>query len=187
MNYQWVRKSLVFYCGKQYLYSHSSNIDRLWRWKNFNQEYNFLSDKIENFTSLDTLSFSTVCQPSAEDHDSLPNSTHSQNISTAHCGNSDVSCSSCSSGINVQSGASSNSTGLSSREANAISIVLGEISPLLIRYDRGVTIFKNLLDENLDASINFIDEMALTKCDCRNMVTVVLLTSTIGLISVIRY
>ena len=89
----------------------------------------------------------------------MSNSTHSQNISTAHCGNSDVSCSSSSSGINVQSGASSNSTGLSSREANAKSIVLGEISPLLLRYDRGVTIFKNLLKEKVGASINFIDEM----------------------------
>ena len=63
------------------------------------------------------------------------------------------------SGINFQSGASRNSTGLSSREANAISIVVGEISPLLLRYERGVTIFKHLLPEKLDASINFIDEM----------------------------
>ena len=84
----------------------------------------FLSGKIENFTSLDTLSFPTVCQPSAYeeivdedvtdfilDNDALLNSTHSQNISTAH------------NGINVHSGANSNSTGLSSREANVISIV----------------------------------------------------------------
>ena len=84
----------------------------------------FLSDKIENFTSHDTYSFPTVSQPSTykeivdEDvtdfildmpNDVLPNNSHSQTISTACC-SSDVSCSSSFSGINVQSGVSSNSS-----------------------------------------------------------------------------
>ena len=51
-------------------------------------------------------------------------------------------------------------------------IVLGEISPLLLRYDRGVTIFKNLLKEKLDASINFIDEMVHIQCTLRQQVVI---------------
>ena len=63
-----------------------------------------------------------------------------ENILTNSCVDIDVSCSNSTSTINVlpvTSTSNCNSNGLSSRVANAICIVLGEISPLLQRYDSG--------------------------------------------------
>ena len=76
------------------------------------------------------------------------------------------SCSSLTSTNNALSAASTsncNSNGLSSREANAICIVLGEISPLLQRYDSGKTIFKRLQKEKVNASVNFKDHLLNTR------------------------
>ena len=64
----------------------------------------------------------------------------------------------------------SNSNVLSSTEANAIYIVLGEISPLLQRYDCGKTILKGLLKEKLNASINFKDDMLNMQCTLQQQI-----------------
>ena len=74
----------------------------------------------------------------------------------------DASCSSSTSTINALPATStgrSNSNGLSSREANAICIVLGEISPLLQKYDNGKTMFKGLQKEKANVSINYKDDL----------------------------
>ena len=133
----------------------------------------FLSDKIGNFTSPDAVSLQTVHQLSTNeeldeedvtdfvlDNVAMSDSANIEIISTNHC-NSDISCGS-SSGINLPSSSSTsscNSNGLSSREANAFFIVLGEISPMLEKYDSGLTVFKRLQKEKLEASVAFIDYM----------------------------
>ena len=58
---------------------------------------------------------------------------------------------------------SCNSNGLSSKEANAICLVLVEISPLLQRYDSGKTIFQRLQKEKINDSINFTDDLLNTQ------------------------
>ena len=64
----------------------------------------------------------------------------------------------------------SNSNVLSSTEANAIYIVLGEISPLLQRYDCGKTILIRLLKEKLNASINFKDDILNMQCTLQQQI-----------------
>ena len=58
------------------------------------------------------------------------------------------------------SSTNSNSNELSSKEANAFFIVLGEISPMLLRYDQGLTVFKRLQKEKINTSTNFKDNMS---------------------------
>ena len=68
-----------------------------------------------------------------------------------------IRCGSSSSNNDLPSGSSSSnsySNDLKSKEANAISFVLGEISPLLKTYDNGVTIFR-LQEEKQNASDHF--------------------------------
>ena len=133
----------------------------------------FLSDKIENCPSPDTLSLKVENQLctnedfAGEDvtdfileNVAKPDNANFENISTDTCiNNSEVSSSSV---INLPSCSktiSSNTKDLSSKKANAISIVLGEISPLLQRYDHGLTILKRLQKEKLNASENFKDHL----------------------------
>ena len=135
----------------------------------------FLSDKIENSASPDTLSLKIVNQLNTNEefveedvtdfvleNVAMPDSANFEHISTDTCVNSSITCGSSSSAINFPScsrTSSSNSNDLSSKKANAISIVLGEISPLLQRYDRGVTIYKRLQKEKLNASGSFKDDL----------------------------
>ena len=55
----------------------------------------------------------------------------------------------------ISSSSNSYSNNLKSKEANTISCVLGEISPLLKKYDNGVTIFRRLQEEKQNASDHF--------------------------------
>ena len=89
----------------------------------------------------------------------IPASGNFENITTDSC---DVTCGSSSNASNVLP-----SSITSTCNSNAIYIVLGEITPLLQRYDCGKTILKRLLKEKLNDSINFKD-MLTCNAHCSN-------------------
>ena len=95
-----------------------------------------------------------------------------KNILTNNFVDIDASCSSSTSTINVlpvTSTSNCNANGLSSKEANAICIVLGQISPMLQKYDNGKTIFKKLQKEKVNASINLNTQSILQQQVIRNL------------------
>ena len=114
----------------------------------------FLSDKILNNTSHATQILrksQIVTEDFVEDLTNFVLETVPNSGDFIRCGSS-------SSNNDLPSSSSSSnsySNDLKSKEANAISFVLGELSLLLKKYDNGVTIFRRLQEEKLNASDHF--------------------------------
>ena len=143
----------------------------------------FLSDKIGNFTQPDAVSLQTVHQLSINEELDEEDVTDFalDNVEMSDCANIEIistsnsdSCASSSSGINLPSNSSTSSCNSNelSKEANAFFIVLGEISPMLQRYDSGLKVFKRLQKENLEASIPFRDHLFNLQNTLQQQVTI---------------
>ena len=129
----------------------------------------FFSDKILNYTSPSSHILRKSKVITDEDFveedltdfvlETVQNSGDFARIPTDTCvNNSNVSCGSSASNRDIPSSSSSSnsySNDLKSKEANAIYFVLGEVSPMLVRYDNGVTIFRRLQKEKQNASDHF--------------------------------
>ena len=114
----------------------------------------FLREKIKS---------KTPCAPTSRKISALPENDEPdcdlENFVLQNCGSSS------SSDINLANHTCNDSIGLSSNEAKAFCFVLGEVSPHLLKYDRGISICKRLTNLNNDFKNQMVDIQNMLKKD----------------------